>query len=139
MQNSHYDVRIANRSRPSSAAARPAFLKVMASLIFSLATWSLATIAAAQSLEVVIQSGHLAEIRDVSYSPDGCYIATAGADNRVKLWDESTGREIRSFRGSNRPHSDVTFSADGRSIFIGIEGGAVTHLTDDDAVGSHTQ
>lgn len=82
--------------------------------------------ASGKSLELVIQSGHLAEIGDVAYSPNGCFIATAGTDNRVILWSESLGKQVRSFSGDNRPHTNVTYSVDGRSLFVGTAGGSVT-------------
>jgi WD40 repeat protein len=82
--------------------------------------------ARSQPLEVVVQSGHLAEIRDVAFSPDGCYLATAGADNRVKLWDETSGKEIRSLRGGYAPHTAVAFAPDGESLLIALERGPVT-------------
>jgi len=53
----------------------------------------------AQKMEVSLTSGHTNIIRWLEYSNDGKYIVTAGEDNMAKLWDASTGRELRVFKG----------------------------------------
>ena len=51
-------------------------------------------------VETVIQTGHYAAVTSVAYSPDGKFAATGSADKTIKLWESSTGREIRSYLGN---------------------------------------
>jgi WD40 repeat protein len=61
------------------------------------------------------------------FSPDGRYIATAGAesakgsdaDDRVHLWDASDGRLIRRMVGHQGVICSLAFSPDGRQLFTG--------------------
>lgn len=55
----------------------------------------------------------------VAYSPDGALIASAGADNTIKLWDAASGREMRSLVGHTNIVFSVAFSPDGRLILSG--------------------
>src|SRR3954452_20467264 len=52
----------------------------------------------------------------LAYSPDGKYIASAGWDNLVRLWDAKTGKEVRRFEGHKGPVYGVTFSPDGKRL-----------------------
>jgi WD40 repeat protein len=61
-------------------------------------------------------SGHALVIHGVAYSPDGRLIASAGADQIVKVWDTATGREVRTLRGHTRVVDRVVFSPDGRTL-----------------------
>ena len=61
-------------------------------------------------------SGHAFVIHGVAYSPDGRLIASAGADQVVKVWDTATGREVRTLKGHTKPVDRVSFSPDGRTL-----------------------
>jgi WD40 repeat protein len=52
----------------------------------------------------------------VAYSPDGKKLATGGFYSPLRLWDASTGKEIRRFEASNGTIDQVTFSPDGRLL-----------------------
>lgn len=70
-------------------------------------------------LETVIQRGHRAAVRAVAYSPDGQFLATGSRDNTIKLWQLSTGREIRTFIGHLNPVNTVAFDPTGQWLASG--------------------
>ena len=57
----------------------------------------------------------------MAFSPDddGRWIASAGEDSTVKVWDSHTGTLVRSFRGHTGLVSSVAFSPDGRRLISG--------------------
>jgi WD40 repeat protein len=60
----------------------------------------------------------------VSVSPDGLRLASAGRDQKVTLWDMTTGRErreVRTFTGHTGEVYSVAFSFDGKWIVTGGE------------------
>jgi len=67
-------------------------------------------------LETVVQKGHNASVKAVAVSPDGKYIATGSRDKSAKVWDISSGRELRSFLGHQLTVNGVEFSPDGRLL-----------------------
>jgi WD40 repeat protein len=46
--------------------------------------------------EIKVQSGHNQPIDQVEFSPDGNTFVSCSIDNTIKVWDVSTGKEIRS-------------------------------------------
>src|SRR5688572_3090153 len=75
--------------------------------------------AIAQNLETVIQKGHELAVVAVAASPDSNFVATASKDKSIKLWELSTGREIRSLLGHEMTVSSIAFSSDGKFILSG--------------------
>jgi WD40 repeat protein len=57
----------------------------------------------------------------VAFSGDGQYIVTGNQDHTVRVWEVSTGREIRVLKGHTRPLRSVAISADGRRVVSGSE------------------
>jgi WD40 repeat protein len=61
-------------------------------------------------------TGHKNGVFNVTFSPDGKYLATASKDHSVKLWDAATGDEIRTYRGHTGTVYSVCFSPDGKRL-----------------------
>ena len=61
------------------------------------------------------QMSHGAHVNDLAVSPDGRRLPSAGfGDQKVKLWDVRTGKQMKSFDGHVGAVLGVGFSADGR-------------------------
>jgi WD40 repeat protein len=75
--------------------------------------------AIAQSLETIIQKGHELAVITVAISPDSNFVATGSRDKSIKLWELSTGREVRSFLGHELSVTSVEFSPDGKTLLSG--------------------
>ena len=51
----------------------------------------------AQEVELRVQTGHTGFPKGMTLSQDGRWMASAGTDKLIKIWDVPTGRELRSF------------------------------------------
>jgi WD40 repeat protein/predicted Ser/Thr protein kinase len=65
--------------------------------------------------------GHAQEVVAVAVSPDGQYLASAGLDRSIKVWELATGRERLTIHGHDGPIFTVAFSTDGQRIITGSE------------------
>ncbi|KAK2774628.1 hypothetical protein FQN52_004241 [Onygenales sp. PD_12] len=71
---------------------------------------------AASNKPVARMLGHQKAVNYVTFSPDGAYIASAGFDNHVKLWNARDGKFIASLRGHVGAVYQCCFSADSRLL-----------------------
>ncbi len=66
--------------------------------------------------DVVLSSGHGANISALTFSPDGKYLVSASEDSTLRLWDPNTGAEIRTLRGHTNIVTALAVNADGTEI-----------------------
>ncbi|HET6544734.1 MAG TPA: caspase family protein [Chryseolinea sp.] len=76
-------------------------------------------LALCQSLETVVQKGHELAVVAVAISPDSNYIVSGSKDKSAKLWEISTGREVRSYLGHEATVTSLEFTADGKTLITG--------------------
>ena len=80
--------------------------------------WDLETRRETRTLE-----GHSGMVTDVTFSPDGTKLASAGSnDATVKLWDVATGRAEAALEGDLMSVSHVAFSPDGATLAAAARG-----------------
>lgn len=75
--------------------------------------------ARAQSFETILQQGHELAVLSVATSPDSNYVATGSRDKSAKLWELSTGREVRTFLGHDFSVTAIGFTNDGKTLVTG--------------------
>ena len=62
---------------------------------------------------------HSNQVLSVSFSPDGKTLASGSGDKTIKLWDITTGKEIRTLQGHSSSVASVSFSPDGKTLASG--------------------
>lgn len=63
--------------------------------------------------------GHELAVVAIAVSPDSNYVATGSKDKSAKLWQMSTGREVRSFLGHEATVTSLVFTSDGKTLITG--------------------
>jgi WD40 repeat protein len=83
-----------------------------------LIVWDATPFDAGREMHTRTLSGHAGIVYGVAFSPDG-RLASASADQTVKVWDGVTGQEVFTLRGHTDKVLCVAFSADGRYLASG--------------------
>jgi WD40 repeat protein len=67
--------------------------------------------------EVGRKEGHEEGILSVAVTPDGEFVATAGKDGTMRLWESATGRQVALLQGKDF-FSRVAFAPDGKTLAV---------------------
>ncbi len=66
--------------------------------------------------------GHEKPIRCLAFSPDGRWLASAGEDRTVRIWDMASEQEYRVLQGHGETITSIAFSVDGQRL-VSASGG----------------
>lgn len=80
----------------------------------------------------MVLRGHDGSVNCVCFSPDGKLLATGGRDQTIRLWDASSGKEIKKIEGMQGDVEQVCFTADGNRL-LGIHGNSLSTWSIDTA------
>jgi len=67
--------------------------------------------------------GHTGKVYTVSISPDGKFIASAGNDGTIRIWNIATGQADSVFRYGDHVMASLAYSPDGKWLAVGGDGG----------------
>jgi len=69
-----------------------------------------------QQAREILKIEHPGDAAAAVFSPDGKFIASASYDSNAYLWDATTGKQIRIFKGHKAALNGVAFNADGSRL-----------------------
>jgi WD40 repeat protein len=75
--------------------------------------------------ERIVVGAHAGGTPGVTFSPDGKFLATAGKDRRVRIWDPATGVLKHELPGFSGEVETVAFSSDGKLLATCAHGGDI--------------
>ncbi|MCL4254434.1 MAG: TIR domain-containing protein, partial [Anaerolineae bacterium] len=71
------------------------------------------------------QSGHINRVRAVTFSPDGAFIASGGADGRIVIWNVENLTQQARWDAHTDGVNTLIFDKDGRFLLSGGENGQI--------------
>jgi len=66
--------------------------------------------------KIFLETGHTGPIKALAFSPDGRWLASAGQDRTVKVWDVTRFRVIRTLTGHSDEVTGLAFSPDSKLL-----------------------
>ena len=75
--------------------------------------------------ECNVLRGHTGGIVAMAFSPDGNYLATAGTDRRLCIWNVKNGSQLHSLSANLSIFSLAWLSPPCRAVFCGAEDGSI--------------
>ncbi len=81
----------------------------------------------AEKVDLVVQNGHVREVRCLAATPDGKMLISFDETGAVKLWEIETGRLLRNFRHdrANPGQNQLAISPDGSFFATGADDGLI--------------
>jgi WD40 repeat protein len=76
-------------------------------------------ISAEEKVEIIIQTGHNADVKAVAFTSDGRYIISGSRDNTIRLWESDKGIQVRIFEGHTVSVNSIAISMDDKYIVSG--------------------
>lgn len=79
---------------------------------------------AATGKELAVLAGHMADVTDANFSPDGAKVITCSYDKTARIWDAATGAQILQLDGHESAILSAVFSPDGQHVLtssLGME------------------
>lgn len=74
---------------------------------------------------LVIPSGHTKIVTAATFSPDGKYVITGGADEEIRSWEAATGKQLKTYHGPAAIITALKFAPDGNRFAAGYTNGHI--------------